>query len=536
MRSPSFAFVMALGACAATAEEVKQTPSAVERARPLLDHGEARSAVAILEEALAGASTDERRPLLATLRVAYEAAIREAVASGSGAEVEEYRENLAILKRTTARTRRPEPSVAGPPAPSADLVPLPPDPPKPVSAPSDLEAADGQFRGRRYEEAGRLYAAMARSNRLPTERREAWAYCRMAGVVARINASPRDSSQWAAIQDEIQQIRRLSPRNWYAEYLRNLALERAGRPARAGSRQVVFRGAAPDDEASPKAVAPAASPTAPSAPAAVPDRVGSPGEAIGNWKVWNTPSFRILHADPALAERVARVAEMTRAEQTKRWGGTPPPASWNPRCDVYLYPTAELFHKMTGQPPGAPGFSTMGLSAGRVVARRVNLRVDHPNLLKSIVAHEVTHVVLADLFPTQQVPRWADEGMAVLSEPAGEQDLRAADLTAPLASGEMFALRDLVGMDYPNGRYWSLYYAQSVSLTRFLVEQATPARFVEFVRGAQRAGFEPELRRIYGIASLDDLQSRWLEHARTTSSAVAARRTDTIGEAELRRE
>ena len=53
---------------------------------------------------------------------------------------------------------------------------------------------------------------------------------------------------------------------------------------------------------------------------------------------------------------------------------------------------------MTGQPEDSPGFSTMGLNAGKVVARRVNLRADHPNLVPAIVPHEVTHVVLADLW------------------------------------------------------------------------------------------------------------------------------------------
>ena len=106
---------------------------------------------------------------------------------------------------------------------------------------------------------------------------------------------------------------------------------------------------------------------------------------------------------------------------------------------------------------------------GRIIARRVNLRADHANLLRAILPHEITHVVLADLFPHQQIPRWADEGMAVLSEPASEQHLRAADLDEPLTKGQLFKLEHLMAMDYPEGKYWGLYYAQSVSLTRFSV-------------------------------------------------------------------
>ena len=111
-----------------------------------------------------------------------------------------------------------------------------------------------------------------------------------------------------------------------------------------------------------------------------------------------------------------------------------------------------------------------------------------------MLPHEVTHVILADLFPTQQIPRWADEGIAVLSEPTTEQRLRAADLDEPLSSGTLFKVESLMAMDYPDGRYWGLYYAQSVSLTRFLVEQGTPAQFIQFVQGAQRRPPESELR------------------------------------------
>src|SRR3954470_18043009 len=178
---------------------------------------------------------------------------------------------------------------------------------------------------------------------------------------------------------------------------------------------------------------------------------------------------------------------------------------------------------MTGQPEQSPGFSTMGMNGGQIIARRINLRVDHPNLLKAILPHEITHVVLADLFPNQQIPRWADEGMAVLAEPPSEQHLRASDLDDPLASGQLFKLEQLMAMDYPDGKFWGLYYAQSVSLTRFLVEQGTPAQFVKFVQGAQQNGLEAELKRVYQIEGLPDLQQRWLAYARThTSEATAA--------------
>jgi hypothetical protein len=401
----------------------------------------------------------------------------------------------------------------------------------------DLASADAAFRAQKYDEAGRIYAALARANRLPKSRNDHWVYCRCADVVRRINANPRTAQEWSAIQAEIQQIRALSPQNWYGEYLRNLATERStGAPKnKKPSNQMVIRGAAPDESTAPELVSPASpiplrprtSQAGPSRPAPTfgneePDRVAQPSSAIGNWQVLMTPNFRILHADAALAERVARTAETARDEQTRRWTGKPPRGGWAPRCDIYLYPSASLFARMTGQPEDSPGFSTMGLNGGKIVARRMNLRADHPNLLAAIVPHEVTHVVLADLFPDQQIPRWADEGMAVLAEPTSEQHLRAADLAEPLASGRLFRVDQLMVMDYPEGQHWALYYAQSVSLTRYLVELGTPVQFVQFLQASQRGNPEQELRRIYQIEGFAELQRRWVAAARSAPTAATA--------------
>jgi hypothetical protein len=232
------------------------------------------------------------------------------------------------------------------------------------------------------------------------------------------------------------------------------------------------------------------------------------------WQVRETANFTIHHTDPTLAEQAARTAETIRAQQSKRWGSTATRSTWTPRCEIFLFPTSGEFARMTGQPETSPGFSTMEIQAGRISARRVNLRADHPQLIAAILPHEVTHVVLADLFTQQQIPRWADEGMAVLAEPLNEQISRTTGLTGPLKEGRVFKLSELMAIDYPSAEAWSLYYAQSVSLTQFLVDQGTHEQFVRFVRGAQQKGVEESLRSVYKIASFSELENRWQAFAR----------------------
>lgn len=442
------------------------------------------------------------------------------------------------------------PQVTAPPR-AADASAAAPTaaPPASEGRENGLAAADAAFTAKRYAEAGRLYMALAQAKKLPASRRDHLAYCRCAEVVRRINAKPATAAEWEKIDAEVRLIRQLSPNNWYVEYLRNLTAERSPSKRARPSQKVVVRGSAPEERpfegARPAPGTPfSATPRAPESPAAVPEEatpVSSPplspsapaapeavlpGNAaatvVSKWQIRETENFRIMHVDSALAERVAEVVESARSSQVKRWMSTEARGAWSPRCEVYVYPNAKTFSRMTGQNEESPGFSTMGMNGGRIVTRRINVRADHANLVVAVLPHEVTHVVLADLFPTQQIPRWADEGMAVLAEPHSEQQLRAGDLEKPLNSGQLFKLNDLMVMDYPDGKYWGLYYAQSVSLTRFLVEQGSPAQFIQFVQGSQKNGPEAELKRVYQINGFEDLQTRWLAYARSRSAELTA--------------
>ncbi len=403
-----------------------------------------------------------------------------------------------------------------------------------------------------------------------------------------MNARPKSSREWDEIEAEIQSIRRLAPKLWYAKYLEDkLAEVRPGRSrTKAQSDNLVVRGSAPDDSqgqtrrfprlfgksraATPAATDATASPSSAAAdarsdgaqqPMNVAARRGGPKPAFdenagrddsavtaataaesaqpgpgalatptgdgstaaasgGALQVHETVNFRIFHADARLAERAGEAAESVRAAQAKRWGSSALQKPWTPRCDLYLYPTGKAFAEATGQPATSPGFSTMENNGNRITVRRVFLRADNPRVLAAVLPHEVTHVVLADLFIVQQIPRWADEGIAVLAEPSTEQNLRALDLHDSLAAGQIFELRKLMSVETPEARDWSLYYAQSVSLTRFLVERGTPEQLIQFVRESHRKGIEPALRDVYRLGGFADLQARWQAYAREQLAAT----------------
>src|SRR5262249_23299908 len=112
----------------------------------------------------------------------------------------------------------------------------------------------------------------------------------------------------------------------------------------------------------------------------------------------------------------------------------------------------------------------------------------------------------------------------VRSEPSAEQNLRAADLHHSFRAGQVFELRQLMSIDTPEAKDWSLYYAQSVSLARFLVEQGTPQQMIQFVRESSRKGIEPALRDIYHIGGLSELEERWRAFARQQLASTQLKR------------
>lgn len=441
-----------------------------------------------------------------------------------------------------------EPRLEGPANPTAETSP---------DSKHRLRQADNAFAGKQYEVAGRLYAQLAAHNELPANRNEVWAYCRWTEIVRRINAKPRTAKEWDAIEAEIKKVRELNPNNWYGEYLLSRVAEarkarRSLFPMRARNQKLLVRGSEPEEidvplpnQTTPRPM-PRAESRAPqpnpdvnesnSGPARPPDAASSPTSPDGQWLVHETPNFRIFHHSPELAARAAQAAESVRFTQGKRWTSPASSRNWNPKCEVYLYPEAKVFSKMTGQPETSPGFTTMAANGGKIVSRRVNLRADHPRLLSAILPHEITHVVLADLFPDQPIPRWADEGMAVLAEPPAELRSRSAELNAPLQENRVFAVADLVALDYPEAKDWSTYYAQSVSLTRYLVEQGEPRDFIRFLQVLQRSGIDAALRDTYKINDLAELQNLWLTYARDQagSANVATAAPDPVPESETR--
>ena len=486
---------------------------AVQRAMNLgsgyLSSGKPIEAVAALEGQLA--NIDGNGKYLALLRDAYHAAIKELQLANQVERAHQLEARLQQLDRSSfADAPAPAPSVASAtPAPT----PMPTPAPTPVAAPAALPSApesvtpvvaaparspaadvlvraESEFAHEHYDAASRLYAEAQAADPagLSAEARARWGYCRLDAVVKLLARPDHGGKSVDDLDGETTAALKLAP-----------ALKDGI------GRDIFVRLAAMPATPKPR-------------PAA---------RTADGWDAVETASFRVLHHGNAeLAGQVGRAAETARTAGFQRWHGLAAPPSWTPRCDVYLHRSADDYAGSTGQPTASAGHSTISSRGIAVVGRRIDLHTDELNLLTATLPHECTHVVLADLFAGQGLPRWADEGMAVLAEDTSRVRRYETMLVEFQREGKLLSVAQLLGSnDYPAGDRITAFYAQSVSTVGFLVRLADGPTFAQFAQLLGRYKLDVALERVYGqygIHNSNDLQAMWLRQMQATPAVARA--------------
>ncbi|HEX5446014.1 MAG TPA: hypothetical protein VFW87_19465 [Pirellulales bacterium] len=250
--------------------------------------------------------------------------------------------------------------------------------------------------------------------------------------------------------------------------------------------------------------------------------------AAAGWSIIETANFRFCARSKfSLPPKTLSAVEELRDRLTAKWSGKPSGGiAWQPKCDVILHGTRAAYLRAVPGGGKTLGSSVIDVANDAVIARRIDIRADQPGWFDGVLAHELTHLVLADLFPGSRVPAWADEGMAVLADPAGKQDAHLRDLWLAHSQRGSFRLTELLAMeDYPSPDRHAAFYGQSASLVQYLVERGTPEQFVQFVQTGVERGYEQALRDIYRLNGVAELEHRWRQHANAVGAlAVRERR------------
>lgn len=217
---------------------------------------------------------------------------------------------------------------------------------------------------------------------------------------------------------------------------------------------------------------------------------------------YRTTNFVITASTPQIAQQVGQYAEHYRKEKAMLWLGREMP-TWPEPLPVQVTVTMN----------GAGGATSFSFDQGRILKQEMHIEGSLDRLLSSVLPHEVTHTVFAHHFRCP-VPRWADEGGAVLSEDDVERN-RHDQLCKQLLSspGQSIQLRPLFGMrEYP--RNVMALYAEGYSVTSFLVGQSSRGAFLNFVYAGMTEGWDKACQTHYHYRSVEELEQAWVASLR----------------------
>ena len=346
-----------------------------------------------------------------------------------------------------------------------------------------LDQAEKEFAGKNFRLASKLYEEAYRLEpKVMPQSVERWAYCRLYSVVEAMNQ--RQNTKLDPLwENEIRVSLSMAPQ---LQSFGNSLLQNIDQ-----RKQEI--GAINPQQSNPSAV-----------------EVKHTGPYQGNWYLAETKNFRVWHhLNQADATQVAKSSEACRVDAGMKWFGSVG-NDWTPICEIYLHSTAQEYSKSTGAPAVSPGHTTLKTEGIRVLSRRIDLHTDDANMMTGVLPHETTHVVLAGRLGEQPVPRWADEGMAVLAEPKNRIQKHLDNLPKHARENTLFHVSRLMQMaDYPEPKLVGPFYAQSVSLVDYLTRLKGPQAFSEFMKDGLKNGYESALSRHYGIQSYNDLNQSW---------------------------
>jgi hypothetical protein len=217
-----------------------------------------------------------------------------------------------------------------------------------------------------------------------------------------------------------------------------------------------------------------------------------------------TTNFLVEAPTPQIAQLVGQYAEHYRKQKAIEWLGHEMP-NWPERCPIHVKVTAN----------GPSGATSFAFDRGRVLGQHMHIEGPLDRLVASVLPHEVTHTVFAHYYRCP-VPRWADEGGAVLSEDEMERDRHDKLVRQVLNTpGRRIPLRRLFTLhDYPGDVM--VLYAEGFSVANFLVNAGGKPNFLGFIHHGMSAGWDSAVKTYYRYNSVEELQEAWLAQLRAT--------------------
>lgn len=236
-----------------------------------------------------------------------------------------------------------------------------------------------------------------------------------------------------------------------------------------------------------------------------------------------TESFSIHSYDSTWpAADVGKLAEERKSAIYEHWRGKEAPIAWKPKCVLVLHLSRQGYLAAVGRGGERTlGSSLLEVREGVCRSRRVDLLTDGSNKITAL-PHELTHVVISDIFRGKRLPQWLDEGIAILADAHEKQLRHAQDWRQAKAQGRGFSVGGLVGLEnYPPESQFPAFYGGSASLTALLARRGDSTRLLKFAELSLEHGYDQALRDVYQIQGLAELERLWRESEETVAYSLA---------------
>ncbi len=249
----------------------------------------------------------------------------------------------------------------------------------------------------------------------------------------------------------------------------------------------------------------------------LPEPVQRWSSSIKKKGVLETRNFKIHYTIKDRAVTTERYLEHHFGRMRQRWfrGALPLRA----KVDVFLHPSKEAFQEAVSPPSWSSGITRHEYRFGRCFSHEVHFDASAPQFLSSTLPHELCHVLIPALIGEEaRAPLWLDEGLATTEEPEFKQRYYRRVVRDALDDGTFFPITDLFRMtSYPEEERAALFYAQSNSVTRFLITRLGLREALSFLRELATGPADQVTREHPTFTTLGHLEGSWRRWAEKDS-------------------
>lgn len=187
--------------------------------------------------------------------------------------------------------------------------------------------------------------------------------------------------------------------------------------------------------------------------------------------------------------------------------------AWDKRVKIYIYPDRDSYRSYVE----ANNYAKWSSGMVRYEEKEIISYAQSNEFLRSILPHEITHLIFRDYVGEKNIPVWIDEGVAQWEEEWKKKIVRRKmqkllEHHEPIDMQRMMTLK--IGL-VDNEVIVELYYVQAVSFVDFLITEHGGDNFISFCRYLRDGkSLDEALKFTYptSIRSVEELEEKWLEY------------------------